>query len=214
MGQARGSSLSPHREISTEQPTHGWAPAAQTAKREMAPRMAPSHWEFGTKALKAETGAVWELEPAACRGMQSQIGEHCRDKPAFPLDPSSFTSFSFQSVSPHSLLPRAGQGSRCRRHSSSLSAYPDPAVPAPLQEGWSRGWRAISHWPRGGKAHLFRLFKFGTHRTYHSNALEAKGFGFFFLFLYRHTRKLYATPMYTLHKGNSFNQPLMKHGSF
>lgn len=37
---------------------------------------------------------------------------------------------------------------------------------------------------------------------------------FFFFFLYRHTGKLYATPMYTLHKGNSFNQPLVKHGSF
>lgn len=36
--------------------------------------------------------------------------------------------------------------------------------------------------PGGGKAHLFRLFKFGTHRTYHSNALEAKGFVCFFFF--------------------------------
>lgn len=131
----------------------------------------------GNLGPTAERGAVWELEPAASTGMQSQRGEHTAETNVVPPRSLQLQQLSFQPVA-----PEGREGSRCRRHSSSLNAYPDPAVPATLQEGWSRGWRAISHWPREGKAHLFRLFKFGTHRTYHSNALEAKGFGFFFSF--------------------------------
>lgn len=128
VGLARESSLSPHREGSAEQPTHGWAPTAQTANREMAPRTAPNQWELGPKAQR-QGGAVGELEPTATIGMQSQRGEHTAE--------TNLRSPQIPPASP-ALLPvcsSRGQGSRCRRHSSSLSAYPDPAVLATLQEG-------------------------------------------------------------------------------
>lgn len=81
----------------------GWAPAAQTADREMAPRTAPNQWEFEPEG---ERSAVWELEPAASRGMKNQRGEHTAEtNPLYP------PALSLQPLSPPIPAPvsRAGQ---------------------------------------------------------------------------------------------------------
>lgn len=71
--------------VQNNQQTHGWAPTAQTANRERAPRTAPKQWEFGPNGRERCC-----LGAGACSthgDAEPKRGAHCRDKRGSPQVP-------------------------------------------------------------------------------------------------------------------------------
>lgn len=110
--------------------TNTWlGSCCSAANREMAPRMAPK-----PKGREQALFGSWSLQQAGqCRAKEGR--EHAAETNLPSPRSLQLHQLFLAACFPPFPLVRAGQGSCCRRHSSSLSAYPEPAVPAPWQEG-------------------------------------------------------------------------------